>query len=250
MIICPSIEWGTNERYQSAKYSILGMPRDGTFAEKIAIPTSLLQKKPPHLTPTQAASLPLAGLTAFRALFGRAQLQPGEKVLISGVGGGVALFAMQFAIAHGAEVYVTSGSQEKIQKAMAMGAQGGVCYQQEKWYKQLPKNFDVVVDSAGGPQFGSLVRLLGMGGRLVFYGGTLGKWSPVLPQHLFFRQISLLGSTMGSPNEFIQMCSFVTHHKIVPVIDSVFPLAQADQGLKRLIHPQRFGKVVVQMTAS
>ena len=159
----------------------------------------------------------------------------------------MALFAMQFALAKGALVYVTSGSATKIERALDMGAKGGALYTDPDWHKQLGKNFDVIIDSAGGEDFGKLVRLLGMGGRLSFYGGTLGKWPAILPQHLFFKQVSILASTMGSPTEFGNMCQYIEKHKIVPVVDSVLSLENAADAMKRLIHPERFGKVTLRI---
>ena len=128
VIVNPSNQWGDNQRHQSKQYHILGLPKDGTLAEYLTVNADRLRLAPTHLNTEQAAALPLAGLTAYRALFGRAQLQAGEKVLISGIGGGVALFAMQFAIAAGADVYVSSSSEEKIAHAVQMGAKAGVLY--------------------------------------------------------------------------------------------------------------------------
>ena len=186
VVLCPSLNWGQNQSYQSKQFSILGMPQNGCFAEYTALPIRYLEEKPKHLTAKQAAALPLAGLTAWRALFTKALLQPKEKILITGVGGGVSLIALQLALAVGAEAYVSSSSDQKIEQAVQMGAKDGFNYNNPAWYKGAAKHLNVVLDSAGGPDFDKLVRLLGMGGRLVFIGGTKGKWSPILPQHLFF----------------------------------------------------------------
>ena len=245
VLICPSLNWGENEAHQGRTFSILGMPSQGTLAEKISVPAENIVSKPIHLQHQEAAALPLAGLTAWRSLFTKGALCAGERVLITGVGGGVALFALQFALAAGAEVFVTSSSAEKIQRAKNMGAQDGVCYTNPSWRKRLPDSFDVIIDSAGGSDFGELIKLLGMGGRLCFFGGTRGAWPSILPQRLFFKQASILASTMGSPAEFKEMCEFVGRHKIVPVVDSVFPLHEITSALERLVHPDRFGKVVV-----
>ena len=118
MIINPNIDWGEEEGFQSSAYHILGMPSNGTFAEYLVVKVDRLVAKPKYLSFTQAAALPLGGLTAFRAVFTKAQIAKGQKVLVSGVGGGVAQFAFQFAKAIGAEVYVTSGDDEKIKKAV------------------------------------------------------------------------------------------------------------------------------------
>ena len=152
VVINPSIHWGNDPRFYSDDYYILGMEEYGTFAEQVAVRKKNIYPKPAHLTAEQAAALPLAGLTAYRVLFSRCQAKAGEKVLISGVGGGVALLACQFAIAIGADVYVTSGSEEKIEKAIALGAKGGMNYKDPDAMKILQKaigGFDVVIDSAG-----------------------------------------------------------------------------------------------------
>ncbi|MBR59102.1 MAG: alcohol dehydrogenase [Myxococcales bacterium] len=249
VIINPSIGWGDNPEYQANDFTILGLPRSGTFAEYISVPIENLVPKPDHLTAPQAAALPLAGLTAWRALVTRAQAQAGDKVLISGVGGGVALFAAQFAIALGCEVYVTSGSDSKIEQATDLGAAGGVNYRSEDFLKEAsalsPKGFDIVIDSAGGEGFGDLVRLLGPGGRLAFYGGTCGRWPTLLPQHMFYKQVSILATTMGSPKDFSDMVAFINTTKLVPVVDRVFTAKDGDQAFSHLDSGKQFGKVVL-----
>lgn len=139
VILNPNIGWGDNDHFPEPDYLILGNPGHGTFAEQIAVTPDRLADMPEHLTYEQAAALPLAGLTAYRALISRAQAKPGEKVLISGIGGGVALFAFQFAVAMGCEVYVTSSSAEKISRALDMGGRGGANYTEEKWSKPFGK---------------------------------------------------------------------------------------------------------------
>lgn len=248
VIINPNNNWGDNPKFPSRDYKILGMPADGTFAEQIVIGADRLVDKPPHLTFQQAAALPLSGLTAYRVLFTRCGLQPGEKVLISGVGGGVALFACQFAIAAGAEVYVTSSSQKKIDKAIALGAKGGANYTENNWHKPFGKatgGFDVIIDSAGGAGFSNLVKLMRYGGRIGIYGGTRGMMQNISPQLVFFRQIAILGSTMGTDQEFEQMVHFVKRHQIEPVIDSVFALKDGHAAIERMNKGLQFGKIVL-----
>jgi NADPH:quinone reductase-like Zn-dependent oxidoreductase len=125
VVINPSLNWGTNPKTQAKDYEILGLPHHGTFAQYVKVPARLLHVKPAHLKSEEAAAFPLAGLTAYRALMGRAKAQAGENVLITGIGGGVALMAAQFALAAGCQVYISSGSQEKLDQAIAMGAKGG-----------------------------------------------------------------------------------------------------------------------------
>lgn len=227
------------------------MPRDGTAAEAITLPYELVFAAPPHLSADEGAAIPLAGLTAWRAVVTKAQIQAGDHVLVTGIGGATAIFAMQFALALGATVTVTSSSMAKIERAKALGAHDGVLYTSADWGAQLqkvrPGGFDAVIDSAGGDGFGTLLRLLGMGGRLVFFGGTRGKWPEILPQYLFFKQVSILATTMGSPSEFAAMLKFIDTHQIKPVIDSVFPMTAHQDSMARMNHPDRFGKVILSL---
>ena len=250
VLICPSLDWGTNPRFQGPDYTILGNPRDGTFAEYITIPIDNIVPCPEHLTHAEAAALPLAGLTAWRALVSRGGLAEGERVLVTGIGGGVSCAGMQLALGLGAEVWVSSSSDEKLVTARQMGAAGVVRYDQEGWREcamHATGGFDLILDGAGGPGVGELVRMLRFGGRLVFYGGTRGKWPEILPQHLFYRQVSLLASTMGSPEEFREMVSMVENQQIRPRVDRVFPLSETDQALAHLSSGAQLGKVVVQI---
>lgn len=248
-IINPGIAWGRNESYQSPEFRVLGVPDEGTFADYIAIDHKYIYPKPTHLSAIQAAALPLAGVTAYRAIIKRALVQPGEKVLISGIGGGVALFAMQYALALGCEVFVTSGSEQKIQKAVEMGAKSGFLYTDSDWPKKLLTTFggvDVIVDSAAGPGFNPLTKVCNPGARIVFYGGSEGKIDELNPQPLFWKQISILGSTMGSDRDFAQMLDFVTQHTIIPVVHAMYSFDDLHQGFSEMQSATQFGKIVFQ----
>ncbi|GAB3307294.1 MDR/zinc-dependent alcohol dehydrogenase-like family protein [Hymenobacter tenuis] len=249
VLINPGQQWGNNPNAQGRDFQILGLPQDGTFAEFVCVPAQYVHKKPAHLSFEQAAALPLGGVTAYRAAFTRANLQPGERVLISGVGGGVALLALQMAVAIGAEVWVTSSSEEKIAKAVELGAKGGISYKTEKWPATLTKQagggFDVLIDSAAGPGFNDLVDAALPGGRIVFYGATQGDIPDMAARKIFWKQLSVLGSTMGTEADFNAMVEFVEQHKLVPVIDEVFPLADAEQALRRMDDGLQFGKLVL-----
>ncbi|MCB0013069.1 MAG: zinc-binding dehydrogenase [Anaerolineales bacterium] len=250
VVINPNRGWGDNPDYPNQMtYRILGMPDHGTFAEYIAVAPDRLQDKPAHLTMAEAAALPLAGLTAYRALFTRARLRAGDKVLINGVGGGVALLACQFALAAGAEVFVTSSSAEKIDRAVALGASGGVDYREERWAGHFSRAFggvDVVVDSAGGDGFAELLKVCQPRARIVTYGGTHGK-STLSPQILFFKELEIYGSTMGNDDEFAAMVAFVAAKEIRPVIDAVYTLEQHAEAYERMRLGQQFGKIVFQI---
>ena len=250
VLIDPGMEWGDNEAYQSDEYHILGMPTDGTFAEYVKVPTAQLHPVPPHLSDTEAAALPLAGATAYRAVFTKCGLQSGERVLISGIGGGVALMAFQLALAAGAEVWVTSGSDAKLDRARELGASGGANYRHDDWYKTLLKatgGFDVIIDSAGGDGFAHFAKLAKPGARIAFYGGTQGKINGLSPQLLFWRQVSIYGTTMGSPSDFDAMLDFVTRHEVTPVVDEVYPLSEGMAAFDRMAAGDQFGKIVLQV---
>lgn len=247
VIINPAFDWGADEKAASPAFTILGLPRAGTLAEQVAVPAGQLTPRPAHLSWEEAAALPLAGLTAYRALFSRAQLHAGERVLISGIGGGVALFALQFAVAHGAEVWVTSGNPDKIARAVALGAKGGFDYTQPGWTAQASRAgpFALIVDSAGGEGFESLIDLAAPGGRIVFYGATRGN-PPVLPMRkVFWRQLTLLGTTMGSLADWAAMTAFVARHHLKPVVSAAFPLGLASEAFALMERGGQFGKIVV-----
>lgn len=246
-IINPGLYWGDNESFQSIDFRVLGVPDDGTFAEYIRIKKSYLFEKPTFLSVEEAAALPLAGVTAYRALINKTNPKAGEKVLISGIGGGVALFAMQFALALGCEVFVTSGSSDKIAKAISLGAKGGYLYHEQDWSKRLMNEIggvDVVIDSAAGANFNNLVKVCNPGARISFYGGSHGKIDGLNPQLVFWRQISIYGSTMGSELDFDQMLKFVNKHKIKPIIDEVFNFNDLHLGFEKMEAGKQFGKIV------
>ena len=251
VIIYPASDWGDNESYQGKAFKILGLPENGCFAEYVKVKKSMLYPKPKHLGFLESAALPVAGLTAYRALFVRGRWQSGEKVLISGTGGGAATFALQWAIAAGAEVWVTSGSNEKIQKAINLGAKGGVNYKNQNWAEELSQTageFNLIIDSALGEGFASLVTLTASGGRIVFFGGTAGNLPPLNGRPIFWKQIDILGTTMGSPKDFENMLNFIEKHQIVPVIDDVHPLSQAQLAFEQMsTSGDRFGKRVLQI---
>jgi NADPH:quinone reductase-like Zn-dependent oxidoreductase len=250
VLLYPALEWGNNAGYQSAGFRVLGMPENGTMAEQIAIPRTNVFSMPEHLGPETGAALPLAGLTAWRTVFSRCRLKKGERILISGIGGGVALMAMQFALAAGAAVFVTSGDAQKLDRAGKMGAKGGANYHDEGWDKQLRQmagGFDVIIDAAGGDGFALFPGLCKPGARIGFYGGTLGKVNGLSLQPLFWKQVSILGSTMGSPQEFKAMLAFVEKHAIIPVVDHVYSLADGAEAFARMEKGAQFGKIVLRI---
>ncbi len=247
VVINPNIDWGPNPDVQSKHYTILGMPVNGTFAEYCLVNVDRLQPIPFHLDFLQAAALPLGGLTAFRALFRQGSLQAGQNILISGFGGGVAQFAFLFARAAAANVYVTSGSDEKIARALKMGAKGAYNYKKEANYSELWKTkggFDLIIDSAGGDQINNFIKVLRAGGKIVFYGATNGLPAKVDLYRMFWNQLSLQGSTMGNDNEFEEMLSFVSKHQIRPMIDSIRPFSKLAESFADITLPNKVGKIV------
>ena len=250
IIINPSHNWGNNPKGQGKSFKILGLPDEGTFAQYVKVATRYLVDKPTHLSFEEAAALPLAGLTAYRALISRAQVQKGEKVLITGIGGGVALFVLQYALAIGAQAYVTSSSEAKIARAKEMGAIGGANYTSPDWADELKKQtggFDVLIDSAAGEGFAKLVDIAAVGGRIAMYGGTQGVIKELVPQRIFWKQLSILGATMGSEEEFGQMVNFIIQHELKPVVDKVFSWEEAEQALRRMDNKEQFGKIVLKI---
>jgi NADPH:quinone reductase-like Zn-dependent oxidoreductase len=248
VIINPGCDWGDDPRAQSTNFTILGLPRDGTFAERVAVPVSQVHTKPEHLEWTEAAALPLAGLTAYRAVFSRGGLSEGERVLITGIGAGTALFALQFAVGAGARVFVTSSSQEKIDRAKALGALGGVNYREADWPAKLEKEagkFDLIIDSAVGPGFNALVDLAKPGARIVFFGATAGAVPELNPRPIFWKQLSILGTTMGNPEDFAAMMQFVLVRELRPVVSDTFPLSAVADAFALMERGGQSGKIVL-----
>ena len=250
VVINPNIEWGPDPEAQSLKYTILGMPVNGTFAEYTLVSVDRLHRKPVHLDFLQAASLPLGGLTAFRSLFRKGELKGGQNILISGFGGGVAQFAFLFARAAGANVYVTSGSDDKIEKAIKLGAKGAYNYKREASYPDLWKTkggFDLVIDSAGGDQLNNFIKILRPKGKIVFYGATNGLPTKLDLYRMFWNQLSLLGSTMGNDHEFSEMLAFVSKHQVRPLVDSIRPFSKIAESFPDITRPNKVGKIVFQV---
>lgn len=249
VIINPGFDWGESEESQSGSFNILGLPRDGTFATEVAVPATQLFEKPSHLTWQESAALPLAGVTAYRAVFSQGALKAGDNVLISGIGGGVATLALQYAVAVGAKVWVTSSSKSKIQSAVDLGAQAGMNYNAEGWWKELPKQAapNLIIDSAGGDGYAAHVSLAAPGGRIVNYGATTGPPEKLDMFKLFWKQLSLRGSTMGSPLDFAQMLEFVKKHQLKPIVDRTFSLENANDALAVMQTSSQFGKLVLEI---
>lgn len=250
VVINPSLNWGSNPVVQGDSFKILGFPDNGTFSDYIVVQKQYVFEKPPHLSFAEAAAVPLSGLTAYRALFTKARLRAKEKMLITGIGGGVALWLLQFAAAYQARVYVTSGSDAKLEKAKALGAVDGFNYNDPLWVEKAKKSsggFDIIIDSAGGPGFSQLIDLALPGGRIVNFGRTAGNISDVATRTLYWKQLSVFGTTMGTRDEFLSMLDFVESRSLKPVIDRILPLEEIHQGFKLMEAGDQFGKIVLRI---
>jgi NADPH:quinone reductase-like Zn-dependent oxidoreductase len=245
VVINPMLHWGDDDHAWSAGASILGMPHDGTFAQYVCVPKENVYPKPPALSIEEAAAIPLAGLTAYRAAFTRGELQPGETVLIPGVGGGVQTFVLLFAKAVGARVVVTSGSDEKLARARALGADVTINYAATPdWHKKLKRGeVDLVVDSSGGDTIARAAGVVRPGGRIVIYGGTRGE-STLRLFPIFWNHLDIRGTSMGSPRDFAAMLAMF-ERDLHPAIDSVYPMDDVNAAAQRMAQSQQFGKIVM-----
>lgn len=250
VVFNPSMYWGDNPKAQGKDYQILGMPSQGTLAEYITLSVHNLAIAPAHLTHEQAAAFPLAFLTAYRAVITQANVSAGDTVLITGIGGGVALACFQIAQAIGAKVYVTTGSDDKLLRAAELGAKGGANYHTNDWDSILQfasGGFDAIIDSAGGSDFNKLMGIAKPGATIVSYGATMGTVPEFNLHRLFWKQLRIIGATMGTDEDFAKMIEFVEQHKIVPVIDSVFSFEDAGAAFDKMNESGQFGKIVVKI---
>ncbi len=249
VVILPSLDWGEDETVHGPGFQILGGPRDGTQAELIAVPEENVFPKPTRLSWPEAAAFPLAGLTAYRALFTRGKLVAGETVLVLGAGSGVSTFAVQLAAQAGARVLVTSSSPEKIDRARELGAEHGILYSDGDWAgaaRELTggRGVDLALDSVGSTWSDS-ARALRPGGRLVVFGATGGTEASLQVRPLYLQQLSLLGTTMGSPRDFRGLLALLHSGATGPAVDSIRPLAEVSAAYERLESGQHFGKLVL-----
>ncbi len=215
-----------------------GVP--GTLAERVAAPSRNLVPKPPGLSFAEAACLPTAWLTAYRMLFNRAGLRPGQSVLVQGAGGGVATAAILLGRAAGLVVYVTSRSEEKQAQALALGATAVF-----EPGSRLPERVDAVLESVGKATWDHSMKSVRSGGTIVVVGATSGPDPPADLARIFWRQLSIHGSSMGTLTEFREMCSFLEQAGVKPLVDSEYRLSDARAAFQRLDAGANFGKVIV-----
>jgi NADPH:quinone reductase-like Zn-dependent oxidoreductase len=246
--ILPSLHWGHDQRAPGPEFEILGGPTNGTYAELVAVPADCLFPRPRHLSWVEAAALPLAALTAYRALVVRGELTSRDTALILGAGSGVSTFAVQLAAQAGARVLVTSSSDEKIARAVELGAEAGFRYDEGDWPQAVldatgGRGADVVLDSVG-TTWADSARAAARGGRIVVFGATGGTEVTVQIRPVYLEWKSFVGTTMGSPTDFAAVLRLVDEARWRPVVDSVFPLAEAVVAQERLTG-DHFGKIAL-----
>ena len=248
LVIDPMLGWGADPHVWDAGASILGMPRDGTFAEYVVAPRINVYPKPASLTMEEAAAIPLAGLTAFRATFTRGELRSGETVLIPGIGGGVQTFVLLYAKSIGARVIVTSGSDEKLARATELGADLAINYRDAADWQKIARKagpIDLVVDSSGGDTLAKSLSAVRPGGRIVIYGGTRGDATMKLFP-LFWNHVDIRGTSMGSPEDFRAMLELFARG-VRPAIDRVYPMNEVVAAAQRMAMSEQFGKIILRI---
>lgn len=258
VVLDPGISCGSCEFCRRGENSLcntfhlLGEHYDGTFAEFVAVPFENVHRAPSHLDRNEAAAFPLVFCTAWRMLFPRGRLQPGETVLIHGIGGGVSLAALQLASAVGARALVTSHSPSKLEKAEELGALCQINYRESDVVKEVKaftrgRGVDLVVENVGEKTWGQSLGCLCQGGRLVTCGATTGPTGRTNIPLLFWKQFEIIGSTMAGRGDFQEMLRFVEAARLKPVCDSVFGLEEARGAYERMRDGKQFGKIVIEI---
>jgi NADPH:quinone reductase-like Zn-dependent oxidoreductase len=253
-ISCGHCEWcEAGEQPLCLTFSVLGEHRHGTLAEFVVVPERNLAPVPAEMPITQAAAFSLVTLTAWRMLVNRAALQPGETVLIWGIGGGVALAALKIAKLLGASVVVTSSSDAKLERARELGADVVLNHAKTDVPKEIrsltsKRGVEVVVDNVGEQTWEKSLRCLARKGRLVTCGATTGPMCVTDVRKLFWYQWSILGSTMGSHEEYRAVTEEAARGRLWPEVDTVVPLAEARRAFDRLERAEQLGKIVIEVT--
>lgn len=245
VIINPALRWQENSDAPPKGFDILGMPDNGTFADKIVLSAEQVEKKPAHLSWEEAGVLALSALTGFRALFTKGEVKKGETVFIPGAGSGVATFLIQFAKNAGAKVIVTSRSEDKRKQAKKLGADI-VLDTSSDWPKELEnETVDLVIDSVGRATFNRSLEVLKKGGRIVIFGATTDDTVDLNLRAFFYGQYQLFGSTMGSRQELRAMLDHLENFKMHPIVDQTFLLDHAQDAMNYLEEAKQFGKVAL-----
>lgn len=243
VIINPALRWPVNSDAPPEGFDILGMPDNGTFADKIVISAEQVEMKPKHLTWEEAGVLALAGLTGYRAVFTKGNLKKGETIFIPGAGSGVATYLISFAKNIGARVIVTSRSEEKREQALALGADRAIDTHADWQDELVGETIDLVIDSVGRATFSRSLEILKKGGRIVVFGATTEDKVELDLRNFFYNQFQLIGSTMGSREELRAMIAHIEKYETRPVVDKVFELNDALAAFDYVKESKQFGKV-------
>ena len=258
VLLNPGISCNTCEFCSAGEHSLcpafhlLGEHVNGTYAEYVKAPFENVHRIPGNLSFEEAAAFPLVFLTAWRMLISKARLLPGETILILGIGGGVSSAALRIAKHTGARVIVTSGDNNKIEKAKQLGADIAINYNKKDFAKEIrnltqKRGVDVLLDNIGSVTWIKSLSSLARGGRLVTCGATTGANPQTDIQRIFWNQISVLGSTMGNRKEFLQILNLFEVNNLKPVIDSVFLLKDFREAQKKMEEKKQFGKIVIKI---
>lgn len=234
--------------------SVVGETRWGGLAESCVVPATHVMPKPKNMSWEEAAAFPLTAMTAMQMVKRKARVKPGDKVLVIGAGGGVAVMALQMAKAMGAWVCATTGGADKVAKVKALGADYVIDYKANPdWSKEAfvatgKKGFDVAIDSSGTATFAKSVKLLGLGGRLVTCGATTGPIGEVDLRNVFWKQLTILGSTMGVPGDLDDALTLWKKGQLKVVVDSIYPLDAIREAQAHMEKSGQFGKIVIQIS--
>ncbi len=253
-ISCRRCEWCLKgEHPLCVRFGLLGEHHPGSFAEFVTVPATNVLKVAEHVPDDIAAAYTLATLTAWRMCVTRAKVQPGEDVLIWGIGGGVAQAALRICKQLGARVWVTSSDPAKLEKAAAMGADVCLNHATEDVGRVVrdrtkKRGVDVVIESVGEKTWYASLQALTRGGRLVTCGGTSGPSLQMDVRRLFWYQWSLMGSTMGNDAEFAAVTAELNAGRLWPTVDAVYPLAEGRAAFERMARGEQFGKLVLKVS--
>lgn len=247
VIINPALRWEENSDAPPEGFDILGMPDNGTIAEKIVIDANQVEPKPTHLSWEEAGVLALSSLTGYRALFTKGQLKKGDTLFLPGAGSGVATYIIQFAKAAGARVIVTSRSEDKRKRAEEIGADIAIDTASD-WVKELEnETIDLVIDSVGRATFNRSLEVLKKGGKMVVFGATTEDTVELDLRAFFYGQFKLFGSTMGSREELRDLIAFMEKHEIHPIVGHTYKLDDVEQAFSLLKENKQFGKIAIQI---
>jgi len=258
VVVNPGLSCGHCERCLAGednlcpRYEILGEHRHGAYAEYLVVPEVNLLKKPQNLSFEEAAAIPLTFLTAWQMVVDKLQVRPGDDVLVMAAGSGVSVAAIQIAKLFGGRVIATAGSEEKLRKALELGADEAVNYTHPDWFKEVRrltggKGADKVVDHTGALYFEGVIKATASGGRIAIAGASSGYEGTLPFAHVFFRQLAILGSTMASKSRLFPILRMVEAGKLKPVLGQVLPLEAASEGHRLLEERRVFGKVVLRV---